>query len=131
MKPSLATIDILISLDGTKHLIESLAREGAEQSLARFYGFFSDKEMDEIIKEATRNVSITHHVQRTYGEHFDQDDMENMIAFFKTPSGEKMARARSKLMLGFMLTLNKVVDSISSACVKEALKRVIKKHDGD
>ena len=40
-----------------------------------------------------------------------------------------MARARSKLMLRFMLALDQVVDEVSTACVQEALRRVLKKHD--
>jgi hypothetical protein len=129
MRPSLAMTDKLITLDGTKKLLESLAREGAEQSLSPFYGFFSEEEMEDIISSATQDIGIPQQIQPTYGEHFDGDDMLNMIAFFKTPSGEKMARARSKLMLRFMLALNQVVDDVSMACVKEALRRVLKKHE--
>ena len=129
MKPSLAMTDKLITVDGTKQLLEDLAREGAEQALSPFYGFFNDEEMEDIIASATETVSIPQRVQPTYGEQFDGEDMLNMIAFFKTPTGEKMARARSPLMLRFMMALNQVVGEVSTACVKEALKRVIDKHE--
>ena len=128
MKPSLAMTDKLITVDGTKRLLEDLAREGAEQSLSPFYGFFDDKEMEDIIASAT-DINIPQQVQSTYGEQFDGEDMLNMIAFFKTPTGEKMARARSPLMLRFMMSLNQVIDEVSTACVKEALKRVLEKHE--
>jgi hypothetical protein len=131
MKPSLAMTDKLITVDGTKKLLEDLAREGAEQSLSPFYGFFNEEEMEDIIASATETVSmpLPQRVQSTYGEQFNGEDMLNMIAFFKTPTGKKMAGARSPLMLRFMMALNQVVDEVSTACVKEALKRVIDKHE--
>lgn len=106
---------------------KEMAAKGADRAGAAVRDFFS-KEFD--IAQMIEDVSIS-----TYGKHFSESELRDMIAFYRTPTGQKLIKTLPDVMLDSMTAISeklmpklqdvmkKVVDEESANLKREVSKK--------
>lgn len=79
------------------------------------------KSMELVLQEARKAIDwkvIEADMAKIYTEKFDEKDLEDIIAFFKTPAGAKWLEKQPEIQAESMQTMQKILPQIQAATMK-------------
>lgn len=112
----------LLKFTSLKKLISDFLKTAAKLELANFKDF-SDEEKEQIIEASLSSVDIEKHILPIYQKYFTAEELLDIIAFFRSNSGQRYVAQQQKVSDAVMASVPKMTLEMTVSLANEIGKK--------